>query len=57
MDGKEKLSRSGGTYLALGMSKVLMNTWHRIYTPICVLKSGRPQLEEVRQNRVTQGIT
>ena len=57
MDGKEKLSRSGGTYLALGMSKVLMNTWHRIYTPICVHKSGRPQLEEVRQNRVTQGIT
>lgn len=57
MDGKEKLSRAGGPYLALGMSKVLMNTWHRIYTPIYVLKSGRPQLEEVRQNRVTQAIT
>lgn len=50
MDGREKLSRSGGPFLALGMSKVPMNTWQRIYTPIRVLRSGRPQLEEVTQN-------
>ena len=50
MDGKENPSRSGGPSLALGMSKIPLNTWNKIYTPICVLKGGRPQLEEVRQN-------
>lgn len=38
MGGKENPSGSGGPSLALGMSKIPLNTWHRIYTPI---KGGR----------------